>query len=1097
MRSVMGIEMTRSSRIRLVAGLLTGAALAGAISPVAARPQAQQQQITIPAQPLDKALYALMDATGIQITYSSRLSSGKRSAPVVDDLSATAALSRLLEGTGLTYRLTGARSFTLEALPQDGGDQTKQLGTLRVEGATASAGQPAGTGTAGWDGTPGTEYRTPGSVAIVSREVIERFPGTSPADLLKSAPGVFSGEARSSGGLNVNVRGLQGQGRIAVTVDGTTNGTTVYRGYQGIGSRTYVDRDFIGSIAIEKGPATGPGGSGAIGGTVAMTTITASDIVADGASMGIRFKGSLTTNSTELDAGFKASLLGDDNSIRAPINRPGTFEPTAGSASIALGIKSDLFDLVAGFSHRRSGNYHAGENGKGAPKPGVAPTYCTTNPEWCEGILGWYAGPGRTRFIGGEEVLNTSNETKSGLVKATVRFAPDHALELSYAKYVSKFGENYPASVYRNTETVYQGRLSTSDLDRYAARYVWDPASDLIHLKADAWATDLIEASQALGNGSSAPKFVKMRGGEISNRSRLGLGGGEFVAEYGAQYLREETGPVEGFWSGIPGRQGTRDETSVWLRTRLAPASWLMFDGGFRYTDYKLDDKLARPTDPERKDNAVGFSFGATIEPVDGLQFFASYRDAVRMPALLEATRGFIMSADPALRPERAHDWEFGANFTRKGVISDGDDLGLKLVYFDNDIEDYISRKYNTSTFSMFIFNIDRAKFTGFEGALHYKTGGFSIDASATRYTNIAFCRIGEACKESSLAADYATNHIPPEFSLNLLVAQKLFSERLTLSGRISHVGERMVPFEQTGSGASPFISAIPWDPYTTFDLFASVKVHDGVDLELGVENVGDRYYVEPLSLGLVPAPGRTIRLGVTAALSPATNNGARTAPFWSRSHARAEASYDWSGFHAGASGGYLNGGVAITGLEIAANGSLIEMREFELGDAATGIYGVQAGYTRQFNGLFALGVEADYSWGKAGAVGIPYSDALARVSTDKYLSLRARAGVTRDRWFAYGTAGWVRADAQLDYRRDDFISFSDRGHAQGFTLGGGIEFALADHISLRAEYRYQNLESGDLTGHDEIVEWDQAFDLKARTQFKSDQLQVGVNFRF
>ncbi|MBY8825217.1 TonB-dependent receptor domain-containing protein [Sphingomonas colocasiae] len=1087
--------MTGISRIRLMAGLLAGAALTGALPPPAAQAQAQKR-ISIPAQSLDSALHALMDATGIQITYSSALSAGKRSAAVSGDMSATAALSRLLDGTGLSYRQTGTRAFTLEAAPQAGADGATLLGTLRVEGA-ADGGGAAGTGSAGWDGTPGTEYRTPGSVAIVRREVIERFPGTSPADLLKSAPGVFSGEARGSGGLNPNVRGLQGQGRVAVTVDGTTNGTTVYRGYQGIGSRTYVDRDFIGSIAIEKGPATGPGGTGAIGGTVAMTTITPDDIVAEGASIGIRLKGSLTGNTTGLDIAYRASKLGDDNGLRQPIDRPGALSPTAGSASIALGIKSDLFDLVGGFSHRRAGNYHAGTNGKGAPRPGSAPSYCIANPEWCGDVLQWYAAPGRTRFVGGEEVLNTSNETKSGLVKATVRFAPDHALELSYAKYVSKFGENYPASIYRNTDTVGQGRLSTSDLDRYAARYAWDPASELIHLKADAWATDLVEASQALGNGSSGPKFVKMRGGEISNRSRVGLGGGEFVAEYGLQYLYEKTGPVAEMWDGIPGREGSRNETSAWLRTRLAPAKWLMVDGGFRYTGYRLHDKLARPTDPERKDNALGFSFGATVEPVDGLQFFASYRDAVRMPALLEATRGFIMSADPALRPERAHDWEFGANFSRRNALSDGDDLGLKLVYFDNDIEDYISRRYNTSTYSMFIFNIDRAKFAGVEAALNYKTGGFSLDASATRYTDIAFCRRAEPCKKSSLAADYATNHIPPEFSLNLLLTQKLFDERLTLSGRLSHVGKRTVPFEVPAGGASPFISAIPWDPYTTVDLFASARIAKGVDLELGVENVGDVYYVEPLSLGLVPAPGRTVRLGITAALSPATNDGAGIAPFWSRKHARAEGSYDWTGFHIGASGGYQNGGVAITGLEIGVNAQPIEWREYELGDADAGIYGVQAGYTYQLNSLFALGVEGDYSWSKAGISGIPYTRALAQVSYDKFLSVRARAGVTLDRWFVYGSAGWVRADTELLYKRDRTVSFADSGRSQGYTAGGGVEFALADHIALRAEYRFQDMKSTRFTGTYEIAEWDQLFDFQAKTRLKTDQVRLGVNLRF
>jgi len=121
----------------------------------------------------------------------------------------------------------------------------------------------------------------------------------------------------------------------------------------------------------------------------------------------------------------------------------------------------------------------------------------------------------------------------------------------------------------------------------------------------------------------------------------------------------------------------------------------------------------------------------------------------------------------------------------------------------------------------------------------------------------------------------------------------------------------------------------------------------------------------------------------------------------------------------------------------------------------------------------------------------------MAHVSNDKFLSLRARAGVTRDRWFFYGTAGWARADTRLTYQRDDNISFTDSGRSKGYTVGGGVEFALADHISLRAEYRYQNMRSTEMTGTDEIVQWDQKFDFKAKTELKTDQVRLGVNVRF
>ncbi|WP_239507627.1 Plug domain-containing protein, partial [Proteus mirabilis] len=55
----------------------------------------------------------------------------------------------------------------------------------------------------------------------LGKALIERYQGVSPADLFKSAIGVYSGEARNGGALDPNIRGIQGQGRIPVTVDGT------------------------------------------------------------------------------------------------------------------------------------------------------------------------------------------------------------------------------------------------------------------------------------------------------------------------------------------------------------------------------------------------------------------------------------------------------------------------------------------------------------------------------------------------------------------------------------------------------------------------------------------------------------------------------------------------------------------------------------------------------------------------------------------------------------------------------------------------------------------------------------------------------------
>ena len=66
-----------------------------------------------------------------------------------------------------------------------------------------------------------------------SKDEVETFKGNTVSDLLSGMSGVYSGDARNSGALDPNIRGVQGQGRIPVTIDGTEQAITVWRGYAG------------------------------------------------------------------------------------------------------------------------------------------------------------------------------------------------------------------------------------------------------------------------------------------------------------------------------------------------------------------------------------------------------------------------------------------------------------------------------------------------------------------------------------------------------------------------------------------------------------------------------------------------------------------------------------------------------------------------------------------------------------------------------------------------------------------------------------------------------------------------------------------------
>ncbi len=91
------------------------------------------------------------------------------------------------------------------------------------------------------------------ATAYSGRDRVERYRGSNPADVVKDLVGVFSGDARNSGALDINIRGIQGPGRVPVSIDGGEQALTVWRGYNGVSNRNYIDPNLIGGIQVIRG----------------------------------------------------------------------------------------------------------------------------------------------------------------------------------------------------------------------------------------------------------------------------------------------------------------------------------------------------------------------------------------------------------------------------------------------------------------------------------------------------------------------------------------------------------------------------------------------------------------------------------------------------------------------------------------------------------------------------------------------------------------------------------------------------------------------------------------------------------------------------
>jgi len=192
---------------------------------------------------------------------------------------------------------------------------------------------------------------------------------------------------------------------------------------------------------------------------------------------------------------------------------------------------------------------------------------------------------------------------------------------------------------------------------------------------------------------------------------------------------------------------------------------------------------------------------------------------------------------------------------------------------------------------------------------------------------------------------------------------------------------------------------------------------------------------------------------------------------------------FTWSGFYAGLNLGYGHHSGVSQYYDPAFNVDGGRRKSGFLG-------GVQGGYNYQL-GMFVVGAEADLQYAAIGDKGATYRGTYFPGEDDGYFgTIRARAGVAVDRALLFGTLGFAYGniggnkglDAALGYRRDDRTS-------GGWTLGGGLEYAVTDNFTAKVEGLYVNLDTSDSYALADRV------NIRRDTEFSV--FRAGVNYKF
>lgn len=169
--------------------------------------------------------------------------------------------------------------------------------------------------------------------------------------------------------------------------------------------------------------------------------------------------------------------------------------------------------------------------------------------------------------------------------------------------------------------------------------------------------------------------------------------------------------------------------------------------------------------------------------------------------------------------------------------------------------------------------------------------------------------------------------------------------------------------------------------------------------------------------------------------------------------------SSDWSGFYAGVHGGYGWGELTVN------DGATVEDIEGWLG-------GVQAGYNVQMDSIL-LGVQTDIA-----ITNIGIEEAGEDVNLDWLGSTTARLGIVAGDFVPYVKGGVAYGGATASNGGGE-----DSQTHVGWTVGGGVEFAVAENMSVFGEYDYYDLGSQTYDGSDVAL--------------TSHVVKAGLNFKF
>lgn len=641
-------------------------------------------------------------------------------------------------------------------------------------------------------------------VTVLDQKAIQAIDPSRINQLLYNIPGVSFQDRGDSPETSINIRGLQDFGRVAVIVDGAR------QNYQRTGHNAngtfYLEPELLAGLDIVRGPTANIYGSGAIGGVASFRTKDVDDILKPGEKAGTNTAVGFGTNTARLmTSGFSAWR----------------FNPNV--------------EAMAGGVYRTQDDYYTGSAGQGVPT------------------------------VAAGLVENSRAQVSSGIAKVNLRPMDGHEIKLGgiFQNDIYDIGQPARAGTGNGGTSIY-----ATDAKNHQANARWlysKPEDRLLDWDANVYwnrtennQVKLRNSTTSQGNaitgfnGFPRGYTIDTVGTDIHNTSRADFGAWRTALTLGVDGFQDSVSTFDQTGnSNVTTPGGKRTVSGAFTQLKMNYMTWLEIVSALRFDNYSLDGSSTGTSG-----NRFSPKITVGVTPVPGFQPYVSYAEGYRAPALTEtlvtgahvatspgaglfncpsgtfqvgADNFFCFLSNPNLKPEVGKNKEVGLNLKYDNIFQTNDSFRGKFNGYRNDLEDYIDLTAfgPTAIFGGTVFypfyqyqNVPKAHIQGFEAETMYDAGIWfaGVSGQITRgYNDVT--GVGLA----SIPGDKITT-----------------TGGIRSSDRKATVGVTLIAVKANENIPTNYR---PSTAYELVNMFFNYQVSDDVGLQLGVDNLLNRYY--------------------------------------------------------------------------------------------------------------------------------------------------------------------------------------------------------------------------------------------------------------